>query len=184
MENSNTFRRARNQRGANIVESALIFLPLFALIFMIADVSMVVFLRGTLQNAVREGVRFAITYSTSYQGSPCATQSACIKQVMQANSMGFLTGANSSYINIKYYAPCALSTPLTGSTVCNTPPPPTNINFINQPGNVVEVSVTNYPWNWMVPLPGFAAGTGLTLTASAADVLQGLPVGTLVPPTP
>jgi len=68
------------------------------------------------------------------------------------------------------------------------------ISYANQPGNIVEVSVPSYPLLWMVPINGFSAGTqvtnssgqhglGLTLSASAVDVLGGLPQG-VTPPTP
>jgi hypothetical protein len=69
------------------------------------------------------------------------------------------------------------------------------INYANQPGNVIEVTIPSYPLLWMVPIQGFSAGSqvtdysgnkglGLTLSASATDVLGGLQVGTSVPPNP
>ena len=58
------------------------------------------------------------------------------------------------------------------------------VSYANQPGNVVEVTIPTYPLLWMVPINGFSAGSqvtdlsgnhglGLTLSASAADVLGG-----------
>jgi hypothetical protein len=49
---------------------------------------------------------------------------------------------------------------------------------------VVEVVVAGYPWNWLVPLHGYSAGTGITLGGASVDVLGGLAVGTTSPPTP
>jgi hypothetical protein len=69
------------------------------------------------------------------------------------------------------------------------------VNYANQPGNIVEVTIPAYPLLWMVPITGFSAGStvtnsagqkglGLVLTASAADVLGGLAQGTTIPPAP
>src|SRR6266545_4577806 len=49
------------RRGAEILEVALIIVPLFGMIFLLLDISMVIFLRSTFQHAVREGVRYGIT---------------------------------------------------------------------------------------------------------------------------
>jgi len=70
---------------------------------------------------------------------------------------------------------CQLPQTLTNGTV---------VNYANQPGNVVQVVISGYPWNWMAPMPGYYAGKGLTLGATSVDVLGGLAVGTLVPPSP
>jgi len=48
----------------------------------------------------------------------------------------------------------------------------------------VQVVIAGYPWNWLVPMNGFSAGTGVPLGAISVDVLGGLPVGTTVPPNP
>ena len=54
----------RRERGNTIVETALIILPLFTIVLAIVDFSMVAFVRTTLQHAVREGTRYAITSQT------------------------------------------------------------------------------------------------------------------------
>jgi Flp pilus assembly protein TadG len=69
------------------------------------------------------------------------------------------------------------------------------IKQANAPGNIVEVTIPGYPILWMAPIAGFSAGStvtnsagktglGLTLSASATDVLGGLAVGTTNPPAP
>ena len=71
-------RRAR-QRGNAILEGALIFLPMLAFFFGIVDVSLGIFVQSTLTTATREGTRFAITYSSTYNGTSCvASESTCI----------------------------------------------------------------------------------------------------------
>ena len=120
------------------------------------------------------------------------------------------TKANSIVVN--YYISNNLTTPVmtcnAGTCTAGTPVLPytytvatttgttsVTISYANQPGNIVEVSIPSYPLLWMVPINGFSAGSqvtdfsgnkglGLTLSASAADVLGGLQQGTSIPPTP
>lgn len=183
----------RNRRGNALVEFSLCALPLFALFFGIADVSLAVFLKSMLQSAVRDGVRFGITYQTSINGTACGGMAACITQVVRNNSIGFLHAGNSNLIQVNYYAPTSLTTPITAadcdpngtrSMPGDTQVPPRQLRWVNQPGNLIEVRVVDFPWNWMVPLPSFMPGTQLKMSAVATDVLQGLPVGTVTPPAP
>jgi Flp pilus assembly protein TadG len=185
--------RSRSQRGNSFVEAGLIFLPMCAMYFGILDVSLGVFIQGTLNNATREGVRFAVTFSPTYNSTSCtASQAACILQVAQDNSAGFLTGNNTQYLAVNYYTANNLSSPVMvcqgGScSVTGTLPQTLSngkvVTYPNQPGNVVEVAVTGYPLNWMVPIPGFQAGRGINLSASSSDVLGGLAQGA-TPPNP
>lgn len=176
--------RRRREGGHVMVEMALGFLPYFAIVFGIMDFSMAMFMMGLFQDAVREGCRYAITYSTTFNGVTYASQTAAIQAVIEANSLGFITAGNvATYTKVNYYLPNNLSTPATQSSLPQT----VNgvvINWVNQTGNVVEVRIQGFPWNWMVPLPKYMPGTGLTLGSSSLDVLQGLPVGMLVPPAP
>ena len=177
-------RRKRSQGGNAFIEMSLGFLPFFALIFGILDFSLAIFINNTLQDAVREGVRYAITYNTTYQGTSYASQTLAVRAVVKSFGMGFLTTSNvAAYVKVNYYLPNNLGTPATSSNV------PTTVNgvyiqYLNQTGNVVEVQIQNFPWNWMVPLGGYMPGTGLTMSSSASDVLQGYPVGSFSPPSP
>jgi len=176
-------RHRTRQSGQAILETAFTLLPLIAMIALILDVSLVIFLKGVFQNATREGVRWAITYSPTYNSMSCGSQTACIKQVVQDNSVGFLAGAAAQgYISVNYYAPFDLSHPLTGPVAATATTP--KIDFVNQTGNVIEVNISNFPWNWMVPLASYAPGVGLKLSASSSDILQGYPAGTFAPPAP
>jgi Flp pilus assembly protein TadG len=193
-------KKRHRQRGNAILEGALIFLPMMAIFLGIIDVSLAVYIQSTLTSATREGARFAITYGSSYNGNSCATsQATCIASVVQNNAIGLPSGLASSYITVNYYTANDLTHPVeacsagscstavcTAST-CTLPQTLTNgtvVSFANQPGNVVEVVVAGYPWNWLVPMPGYQAGTGITLSAASMDVLGGLAVGTVVPPSP
>ena len=75
--------RLKTQRGNAVVEEALIVLPMLALGFALLDYCLAIFIQNTLRNAVREGIRFAITEQTGSSG-----QDAAIKAVVQANGMG------------------------------------------------------------------------------------------------
>jgi hypothetical protein len=86
-------------------------------------------------------------------------------------------------MQVNYYFPDNLSTPATASQLPYTTSttPSYRINCLNQTGDVLEVRVNAYPWNWMVPLPTWwgqsARGTGINVSASSLDVLEGVPVG-------
>jgi Flp pilus assembly protein TadG len=53
---------ARNQReaGAAMVEMVFVLVPLLALIFLLVDTAWVIFARASLQEAVRQAVRFGV----------------------------------------------------------------------------------------------------------------------------
>lgn len=192
--------RRRRQRGGAILEAGLIFLPMMAMFFGIVDVSFAVFIQSTLNTAAREGARFAVTFSSNYNGTSCATsQATCIAQVAQDNATGFLSGARASYITVNYYTANDLTNPVdscNGGTCTLNPAaagtatlPQTLsngivVNFANQPGNIVEVAITGYPWNWLVPIRGYSGGTGIVMSAASMDVLGALAVGVTTPPSP
>lgn len=159
MESSTqTARRSARRRGSATVETALILLPLMALVFAFVDHGLVVFLQSTFQHAVREGVRYAVTYQTS--GG--LGHDASIRQVVAQQSMGFLRGKEDA-IKIRYFDP---------STFQEVPD--------NVPGNIIEVSVEGYEHQWLAAL-WRAPGT-IRISARAADRMEGLPTGAAPPP--
>ncbi len=150
-----------SERGSQVVELSLVLLPLCGLVFLILDMAWAFYVRSTLQNAVREGVRYAIT-SQVVTGMG---QDASIKSIVQQNAMGLLGGATGlALINIQYYLP-------------NTLAPVSGLNS-NQGGNIVEVSVQGYS----LPPPGpvFRNPAALSLGAQAYDRMEGSPGG--IPP--
>ena len=156
----------RRNGGSVMVEFGLTLLPLMALIFGFADLSLLLFRWSTLENAVREGCRYAITFQTSGGNG----QDASIEQVVQKYALGVVTtGDTPRHIYVDYYSPGNLTTPIgTGGNI---------------PGNIVQVSVKNVSWNWLAPLSG-AFGTGglyasspLNLNVYSSDILGGYPAG-------
>ena len=156
-----TNRRGKSG-GQSIVESAFTMLPLFALILGTADFGFMIFRWTTLQNAVREGARYAVTFQVDSSGH----QDTAIENQVQSFAMGFVkTADNPQTIYVKYYNPSTLAQVTSGGNV---------------PGNLVTVSVQGKAFTWLSPLSGTysrRAGTGLTLNVYSSDILGGYPVG-------
>lgn len=156
-----TDKRRRGQKGNAFVEAAFVLVPLLALIFGIIDFGLSIFVMSTLQHAVREGVRYAITYQTQTGMG----HDASIKSVVQSEAMGFLAGqAGLNKIHIRYFDPVTLTQVAA-----------------NAPGNVIEVSVEGYTWGWLAPL--LRSANPLTISSPmASDRMEALPGGQQPPP--
>jgi Flp pilus assembly protein TadG len=161
---------ARNRRrsGNALLEGAFTILPTFALIFAFVDFGLLLFRWATLQNAVREGCRYAITFQTVTGDG----QDASIESVVQQYAMGIVsTTDNPQDIFVKYYSTSNLTTPIASGG--------------NVPGNIVEVSVQGVSWSWIAPLSGsygggvpfFRNSTPITLNIYSSDILGGYPAG-------
>jgi Flp pilus assembly protein TadG len=150
--------RRKRQRGSEIVEFGLTCLPLFGFIFLTLDVSWMIFAQVTLQSAVRQGVRYAVTGQTmSGMG-----QDASIQTVVQNAAVGFLAGTTgASQISINYYLPGTLQ--------------PTSSNA---GGNIVEVSITGFALSPLGPI--LHSGSPLAISARASDIVE--PPANGVPP--
>ena len=91
-----------NRSGHTMLESVFTLLPMFALLFGIIDLCVMTFRWSTLQNAVREGVRYAITFQTS----GALGQTASIQGVVEQNSLGFVKASDSpQHIFVSYMNP-------------------------------------------------------------------------------
>src|ERR1700720_2326403 len=93
---ANQSLRNKRRSGNFILETAFTILPTFALIFAFVNFGMVLFRWCTLQNAVREGCRYAITFQTS-GGSG---QDASIEQMVEHYAMGLITTSNASLMQV------------------------------------------------------------------------------------
>jgi len=156
-------RRRLRQAGNNIVESALVLVPTLAIIVGIVDVAFGVFAHTTLQHAVREGTRYAVTY----QVKSGMGHDESIKSVVQANAMGFLASASAmEKVHVRYFDP-ATFVELTGTGS-------------NAPGNIVEISVEGLTRNWIASaLLGKLSPMNFYIRSS--DRMEGLPAGTSLP---
>lgn len=159
-------RTNRRRSGNAILETVLTILPTFALIFAFVDFGLLLFRWATLQEAVREGCRYAITFQT---GTGLG-QDASIEAVVQQYGMGLVKTTDSpQHIFVNYYSVGNLDTPI--------------VSGGNVPGNIVQVSVQNISWAWLAPLSGtFGANayrdtTPITLGVYSSDILGGYPAG-------
>jgi Flp pilus assembly protein TadG len=161
--------RNRRRAGAALLEFSLTILPTLGLILAFVDFGLLLFRWATLQNAVREGCRYAITFQTANgQG-----QDASIEAVVQQYAMGMVAPTdNPQDIFVKYYAPSNMTTAITSGG--------------NVPGNIVEVSVQGVSWSWIAPLSGSSGSGGvpflrnatpITLNIYSSDILGGFPAG-------
>jgi Flp pilus assembly protein TadG len=178
LENRNGYKpsRRRSQSGASLVEAAVILLPFFAIFFALFDFGMALFLKNTMQFAVRQGVRYAITSQTQNG----LGQDASIDNVVNTYSFGFLsylapgspqtTCAGTACISINYYHQDLSTTPSTLILVAGA--------GSNAAGNVVQVSASGLSYSWMIPL--LRSSTPMTFSVSSADIMEAQPNG---PPT-
>jgi Flp pilus assembly protein TadG len=146
--------RKSSRKGAEVVEAAFIIVPLFGILFLILDLSMVIFLRSTFQHAVREGVRYAITGANT--PGPCQDDS--IKAVVKKNALGFLsttTGAAKIHVHFQ--------NPVSGAVSDNAY------------GNIVQVSVEGY--QFMAIAPYQRLNSNPLVWARAYDMMEAIPGG-------
>jgi Flp pilus assembly protein TadG len=159
-------RRARRRTGNALLEAVFTLLPTFALIFAFIDFGLLLFRWSTLQEAVREGCRYAITFQTATG----LGQNASIEAIVQQYAMGLVTPTDTpQHIFVNYYSVSNLNTPIASGG--------------NVPGNIVQVSVQNISWAWIAPLSGtfgsnaYRDTTPITLGVYSSDILGGYPAG-------
>jgi hypothetical protein len=151
MANATQRGKRDGRKGAEVIEVALIIVPLFGMIFLLLDLSMVIFLRSTFQHAVREGVRYGITGANDT--GPCQDDS--IKAIVKQRALGFLNStANSAKIHVRF------TSPVDGSLTDNGP------------GNIIQVSVEGYQFT---PLAPFQRSGKPYIWARAYDVMEPYP---------
>ena len=144
-----------------MVEGALVIVPLLAVLFGVLDLAIAVFVKNTVQFAVCQGVRYAITSQTMAGMG----QDASIKTVVQNYSAGLLDVLSSDHvgkdcISVTYYDPQSLN-PVTGVGS-------------NSGGNIVVVTASGLSWAWMAPL--LRRATPLQYAVSSADIVEATPV--------
>lgn len=175
--------RNRRRSGQAIVENVFTLLPTFALIFAFIDFGLTLFRWSTLQNAVREGVRFAVTFQQSSNPSGGNFgQDRSIMNVVEAASLGLVNATQvPQKIFVKYYNPNGGSGWQTNPIAVGASPAG------NVPNNIVEVSVQNVSWQTFMPISGTlpdATGGGtqrsttpLAIYVYSSDILGGFPPG-------
>jgi hypothetical protein len=131
------------------VEATLIFIPLLLLTFLMLDLSMVIFLRTTMQEAVREGARYAITGQNTT--GPCQDDS--IKTVVKNHALGFLTPtAAAATVHVQFVSPS------------------TGGQGTNAPGQIVNVKIEGYKYSSLAPFERL--NFPLYVFATASDEIE------------
>jgi Flp pilus assembly protein TadG len=145
--------RAFRERGQAVIEVGLTIVLLFGLIFLVIDLAMLLFVRATLVEAVREGVRVGVT-GRSYAGSTYLNDS--IRAAVQANALGFLNGnTGACRVQINYYNP------------------DTGAASTGRQGDLLVVSVSNFNYT---PLGAvLKRADPFAISVSASDVVEQCP---------
>src|ERR1039457_3966389 len=130
-------RRRARCRGAEPLEFTLVLLPMLAMILVLVDVSWAIFVKATLQRAVRVGVRTGITLTTTQMAhGGCLTDT--VKSTVQSASMGLLSGnTNLGLIKVNYFQPPAVDSTAAATDLSGN-------SDGDQSGNIMQVSVQNY----------------------------------------
>ena len=150
------WRSRTGRKGVEVIEFGLVLIPMLGFTLLIMDIAWAIFGRGLLQNAVREGVRYAVTSQTQTGMG----QKDSVKSVVQDNALGLLAdSAGYDMIQVRFY------TPDTFTDV-------SNVAGANSGGNLVEVSVEGYPWLPLLPL---LRSAGFTFTARSSDRMEASP---------
>ncbi len=180
-----TRKRSANwykRRGAELIEFTFVFIPFLGFTLLLIDLGWIIYQRTTLQGAVREGCRFAITNQTMPgvdSGGLKLGVVASINSVVQTYAHGMLgtktTDPGYAMIKVRYYDPNASLTsalPVPVNCADKTVAP-------NQGGNIVEVSVENFPAVPLAPIVGqnFIIHAPLYFVARSSDRMEGNPIG-------
>jgi Flp pilus assembly protein TadG len=166
----------KRRRGVELLEFTLVLMPLLGFTFLLMDLGWAVFKRATLQFAVREGCRYAVTNQT--QPLKDANNKSygmidSVKWVVQSRAMGFLgsktTDPGWASIQVRFYDPnSSLTTALGVPANCaDTTAAP------NWSGNLVEVSIESYQAKALAPL--LRSASPLVFTARSSDRMEGNP---------
>ena len=128
----------RNEKGTSIVEFAFVAILVFGLLFAIVDLGMMFYVNLTMQNAVREGVRYAITGSSDLDLGGVA---ASVRTKIRNSSVGLCDRDRCPNNKIHFFVlqsgvPVAI--------------PPESLG-VGGPGDIMVIRV-DYSWPLLTPL--------------------------------
>ena len=143
--------RRRRQRGSQSIEAALITLIMFALVFLLMDISLSLFIKSTLQEAARDGVRYAVTEQL-LSGDTYLTDS--VSKVVKTAALGFISSAPCQ-VTVNYFDPYggATTTPTSGS--------------------IVQVAITGYQYTPLGAI--FKSAAPVAINVQASDIMEACP---------
>jgi Flp pilus assembly protein TadG len=152
----------RSRRGSSLVEFALVAVFFLSTVFATFNFFFWVYAKAALHNAVREGVRYAITGRTK----PSMGQDDAIRSVVADNAFGLLASpSDAAKITINYY-------PADGSGTAAD----------NAAGNIVVIAVRDYTPPTIAPVFGFSLPIRLTVRAiDKVEPFPGTPARRVLP---
>jgi Flp pilus assembly protein TadG len=173
--------RRRKQLGQNLIEFVLVIGPTLMLIFFVLDLSWETYQRASLQYAVAEGVRYAITYPST--GGLCAAVRNKVESSAPA-VFGFTGATAASYIHVRFLKSTSTGTLLKdcSSFTSGTDRVPGEQDGWEWP--LVQVTVEGVKANPLMPvlnIPGLDYMRALVLSAQSWDRMEPLPPGQLPP---
>jgi Flp pilus assembly protein TadG len=162
-----TLAKRHAERGSTLVEFSLVILPLIGFLFLTLDVAWIFFGWACIQEAAREGVRYAVTGSGQAEST---LDTSILNNAVIPFSFGFVNAQNapsvnttSSVVSIDYY-------PSSGYSSSGTPAALDGQANATAAGSVVKVTIHGVSIGSFGPILRSAAPT--ILSASAADVMQ------------
>lgn len=146
-----------DKKGQATVEFALVALLLSALLFAIIDLAYMCYVNLTMQEAVREGARYAVT------GQGGATQASLIQKIRDSSN-----GLYDENALPEKDPTISILTPTSTQSFSNYSGSPVTNGTTGQPNQIIIVSLT-YAWPLMTPVfkPFFADGQNYVFTVRA-----------------
>jgi Flp pilus assembly protein TadG len=159
----------KNRKGAEMLEFTLCLLPMLAMCFVLLDAAWGIFVKSTLEFAVREGVRAGITITGTQATAAGSDLTTMVKSTVQSNSLGLLAGsAGLAKIKVNYLQP-----PAPGSTGAAVDVSTQSDG--NNPLNVIQVSIQGFSLGPLVPrIFGWRTvdASATNIGAIAADLIE------------
>jgi hypothetical protein len=158
-----------SQKGSEVLEFALVIVPFLAMVAVLLAMSWAVFVKSSMQRAVRVAVEQGVSLSSSQLGQgACLTDT--VKGIVQQNSVGMLQGSSGlASIKVNYFQP-----PAPGSNGAVTDV--STQSNADAPGNIMQVSIQNFSLNPLMPrvysTNQAVDNTPTGLTVYAAGVIQ------------
>ena len=143
--------RKSRESGSQVMEATFVIIPMLLITFLMLDLSMIIFLRTTMQEAVREGARYAITGGNAT--GPCQDDS--IKYVVKKYALGFLNSTTAAAtIHVQFV------NPVTGG------------QGTNAYDNIVNVKIEGYRYSALAPFQRL--NYPMYIFAEASDLMEPL----------
>lgn len=133
-----------NRKGQTTVEFAVAALVFFAFLFALIDIAVMFYVNLTMQHAVREGARYAVTGQGGQNGN--LRRRALVEKIRECSNGLYEKNANASReptVSLVAPAKTAAYANYTGSPVNDT----------GRPGEIVTVSLA-YSWPLLTPVLG------------------------------